>query len=132
MSLLTLGFVTTTLAQEFTVSPASSPDDQVPFETVEVMPQFPGGNEALMFFLSKNMKYPQDAAKNKIEGRALVSFIVEADGSISSVKMVKEVYPSIDAEAVRVVKSMPKWIPGRQKGKAVRVRFVLPLNFKLS
>jgi len=101
------------------------------FEVVEQMPSFPGGDAALMQFLSKNIKYPVVAEENGIQGRVIATFVVERDGSITDVKVVKSVDPSLDKEAVRVLKSMPKWIPGKQNGSAVRVKYTVPVTFRL-
>ncbi len=101
------------------------------FDVVEQMPSFPGGNSALMEYLSKNVKYPVVAQENGVQGRVVVSFVVERDGSITDVKVVKSVDPSLDKEAARVVSSMPKWIPGKQNGSAVRVKYNVPVSFRL-
>lgn len=101
------------------------------YEMVEEMPMFPGGQKEMMTFLSKTTKYPAKAVKKKIQGRCLVQFIVEKDGSISNVRVMSKVHPLLDAEAIRVVKSMPRWMPGRLKGKPVRVKFNLPVTFCL-
>ena len=101
------------------------------FEVVEQMPSFPGGDAALMAYLRDNMKYPVVAAENGVQGRVVVSFVVERDGSITDVKVARSVDPSLDREAVRVVKSMPHWIPGKQNGSAVRVKYNVPVSFKL-
>ena len=101
------------------------------FEVVEQMPSFPGGDAALMQFLSKNIKYPVVAEENGIQGRVIATFVVERDGSITDVKVVKSVDPSLDKEAIRVLKSMPKWIPGKQNGSAVRVKYTVPVTFRL-
>ncbi|MBQ9216002.1 MAG: energy transducer TonB [Prevotella sp.] len=101
------------------------------FDVVEEMPQFPGGNSALMEYLGKNIKYPVVAEENGIQGRVVCTFVVERDGSITDVKVVRGVDSSLDKEAVRVVKSMPRWIPGKQNGSAVRVKYTLPVTFKL-
>jgi protein TonB len=106
-------------------------DGDQPYDVVEKMPQFPGGQAELFKFISENMKYPVDAQKKKIQGRVILSFVVNEDGSISNVNVVKKVYPSLDAEAIRVLKMMPKWQPGYQDGKAVKVRYVIPMTFKL-
>lgn len=98
----------------------------------EEMPSFPGGVMALMEFLQKNVKYPVEAQKKGVQGRVLVSFVVEKDGSLSEIKTVKSVDPLLDEEALRVVKSMPNWTPGKQKGKAVRVKYNVPISFKLT
>ena len=101
------------------------------YQVVEEMPEFPGGQEKLMEFLAKSMKYPVEAQKNNEQGRVIVQMVVEADGSISNIKVIRSVSPSLDAEAMRVVGSMPKWKPGRQKGKAVAVKYTLPITFRL-
>lgn len=101
------------------------------FDVVEQMPSFPGGPSALMKYLSENIKYPVVAQENGVQGRVVVSFVVERDGSITDVKVVRSVDPSLDREATRVVKSMPKWIPGKQNGSAVRVKYNVPVSFKL-
>lgn len=101
------------------------------FDVVEQMPSFPGGPSALMQFLSENMKYPVVAQENGIQGRVVVSFVVERDGSITDVKVVRSVDPSLDREAMRVVKAMPKWIPGKQNGAPVRVKYNVPVQFRL-
>lgn len=100
-------------------------------EHVEVMPQFPGGNVELMRYLSANIKYPTIAAENGIQGRVVLKFVVSKDGSISNIQIVRSLDPSCDKEAIRVVKGMPKWIPGMQNGHPVAVYFTLPVLFKL-
>ena len=95
------------------------------------MPSFPGGPSALMSYLSSNVKYPVVAQENGVQGRVVVSFVVERDGSITDVKVVRSVDPSLDREATRVVKSMPNWNPGKQNGSAVRVKYNVPVSFKL-
>jgi len=101
------------------------------FDVVEQMPSFKGGDAALMEWLSKNIKYPVVAEENGIQGRVVATFVVERDGSITDVKIVKSVDPSLDKEAVRVLKAMPKWIPGKQNGQAVRVKYTVPVTFRL-
>ena len=101
------------------------------FDVVEQMPSFPGGQSALLQYLSSNIKYPVVAEENGVQGRVIVTFVVEKDGSITDVKVVKSVDPSLDKEAQRVVKSMPKWIPGKQNGSAVRVKYTVPVTFRL-
>ena len=101
------------------------------YEKVEVMPEFPGGDQAMMDFVAKNVVYPQEARDKEISGRVMVGFIVEKDGSISDAKVVKGIGGGCDEEAVRVVKAMPKWKPGKEKGKPVRVSFMMPFAFKL-
>lgn len=129
MSLMAICCLTTVLAQKTVVSQKDQKED--PFNVVEDMPAFPGGMEAMIQFISSNIKYPADAKKQKVDGRVLVNFVVEKDGSITEVKVIKPAFPSLDAEAVRVVKAMPKWKPGYQNGKAVRVQFTMPINFSL-
>ncbi len=101
------------------------------WEVVEQQPSFPGGPSALMQWLSSNIHYPPVAEENGIQGRVVVSFIVEPNGTISNVQVVRGVDPSLDKEAVRVCKAMPKWQPGMQNGQAVRVKYNLPVTFKL-
>lgn len=101
------------------------------FDVVEQMPQFPGGPSALFEYLSKNIKYPVVAEENGVQGRVIVTFVVERDGSITDVKVVKSVDSSLDKEAQRVVRSMPHWIPGKQNGSAVRVKYTVPVTFRL-
>ncbi len=102
-----------------------------PFDVVEQMPQFPGGPAAMMEYLSKNVKYPEEAHKNGVQGRVIATFVVEKDGSITEARVVKSVDSQIDAEALRVVNSMPNWIPGRQNGEPVAVKYTVPITFKL-
>ena len=101
------------------------------FDVVEEMPSFPGGQAALMSFLSSNIKYPVVAQENGVQGRVIVGFVVERDGSITDVKVMRSVDPSLDREAQRVVKSMPRWKPGKQNGSAVRVKYTVPVVFRL-
>ena len=101
------------------------------FTVVEQMPSFPGGEAALMQYLSKNIKYPPFAEENNIQGRVICTFVVERDGSVSDIRIAKSVDPSLDKEAVRVVSAMPRWIPGRQNGQMVRVKYTLPVTFRL-
>lgn len=115
----------------FMTSTAQTKKNDMVFDVVEVMPQFPGGQIAMLQYLMKNIKYPEQAMKEGIQGRVAVRFIVEKDGSISDVKPILSVHPLLNKEAVRVVESMPKWTPGKQNGKPVRVRFNVPVMFKL-
>ena len=101
------------------------------FDVVEQMPSFPGGQAALMSYLSNNIKYPQIAMENGVQGRVVCTFVVERDGSITDIRVVRGVDPSLDKEAIRVLKSMPHWIPGKQNGSAVRVKYTVPVTFKL-
>ena len=101
------------------------------YDKVEVMPEFKGGMDALMKYLGNTIKYPAEAKKNNIEGKAFVSFVIDVKGKINSVEMVKPINPLLDKEAMRVIASMPKWKPGKKDGKKVNVKFVIPINFKL-
>ena len=101
------------------------------FDVVEQMPSFPGGMGALMQYLSSHIKYPVVAEENGIQGRVICTFVVERDGSITDVRIAKSVDPSLDKEAMRVVSKMPRWIPGKQNGSAVRVKYTLPVTFRL-
>ena len=115
-------------------APVEAPEEEeeVIFVVVETMPEFPGGQQALFKYLSENVKYPVIAQENGIQGRVICQFVVNKDGSIVDVEVVRSGGdPSLDKEAVRVIKSMPKWKPGKQRGKAVRVKYTVPVNFKL-
>lgn len=101
------------------------------FKTVEQMPQFPGGNAEMLQFIKDNLRYPTIAAENGIQGKVVVVFVVEKDGSLSDIKIVKSIDPQCDREAVRIVKSMPKWQPGKQNGSAVPVDYTLPITFRI-
>ncbi|MCQ2066561.1 MAG: TonB family protein [Bacteroidaceae bacterium] len=108
------------------------PQEEAPFMVVEKMPEFPGGMSALMSYLQKNIKYPAVCRENNIQGRVLIQFIVNKDGSIVEPEVVKSVNPYLDKEALRVIAAMPKWSPGEQRGKPVRVKYTVPVNFKLN
>lgn len=105
--------------------------EQEIFQIVEEMPAYPGGDQKMMEYIAKNIKYPQIARESGIQGRVFVGFVVEPDGSVSNVKIMRGIGGGCDEEAMRVVKSMPKWKPGKQRGKPVRVSYTLPVNFKL-
>lgn len=107
------------------------PGDSVVFEVVEQMPQFPGGNKALMKFLEENIKYPQEAKNNRVQGRVIAQFIVNKEGAIIDPQILRSISPELDQEAIRVIKSMPKWIPGMQRGEKVAVKYTVPVTFKL-
>lgn len=102
------------------------------FMVVEEMPEFPGGQAALMSFIAKSIKYPVVAQENGIQGRVTCSFVVNKDGSIVDAEVVRGIDPSLDKEALRVINTMPKWKPGKQRGKPVRVKFTVPINFRLN
>ena len=106
-------------------------EEEEVFLVVEDDPEFPGGLEALSRFIAENIKYPQLAKENNITGRVFVTFVVEKDGSVANVKVLRDIGGGCGAEAVRVVKAMPKWKPGKQRGKAVRTQFNLPVSFNL-
>ena len=107
-------------------------DDEEFFMVVENMPEFPGGDLGLMKFIQKNVRYPAIAKEYNITGKVYVSFIVDKQGNVTNVKIVRGVDKNLDAEAVRVVSSLPKYKPGKQRGKAVRVMFTIPINFTLN
>ncbi len=120
-------------AQEFIPvdEPVEEPVEAEIFTVVEESPGFPGGDEKLYEFLAKNMKYPQMARESGIQGVVYVTFVVEPDGSISNVRVLRDIGGGCGEEAIRVVKAMPRWTPGKQRGKAVRVQFNLPVKFTL-
>jgi len=133
---------TTTIINEDNVAPVEvkyvpvqvveeEPEEQTIFEVVENMPDFPGGQAALMQYLAKNIKYPTIAQENGTQGRVIVQFVVNKDGSIVDAKVVRSVDPYLDKEALRVINTMPKWKPGMQRGKPVRVKFTVPVMFRL-
>lgn len=101
-------------------------DDKV-YKVCEQMPTYEGGDAALMKYIGENLKYPEEAKERGLQGRVVVGFIIEKDGSLTDVKVLRSVDRALDAEALRVVKGMPKWIPGRQNGQCVRVRYLLPI-----
>lgn len=105
--------------------------EQEIFQIVEEMPEYPGGERKLLEYVGKSVKYPQIARESGIQGRVFVNFVVEPDGSVSNVKVLRGIGGGCDEEAMRVIKAMPKWKPGKQRGKAVRVSYTLPVNFKL-
>ena len=127
LSVLAILFTVNTTA---TAQNKKTSNDKV-FEKVEDMPEFPGGEQAMMDFVAKNVQYPKEAMEKEISGRVLVGFIVEKDGSISETEIVKGIGGGCDEEAVRVVKAMPKWKPGKQDGKTVRVSYTMPFFFKM-
>ena len=125
MMLLSVAMLT---ANNVIAAEPASPEPKV-YDMVEKMPSFPGGSEALKEYLKKNTRYPNPDAC--IQGRVVVVFVVDEKGNLSDVKVARSMEPSLDAEAVRVVKSMPRWNPGIEKGKAVKVRYTLPVTFRL-
>lgn len=107
------------------------PEEQQIFQVVEEMPEFPGGMAECLKFLAKNIKYPTIAQENGVQGRVIVQFVVNRDGSIVDPVVMRSVDPYLDKEALRVIQMMPKWKPGKQRGKAVRVKYTVPVTFKL-
>ena len=127
MALMAVFGLTTVSAQKTVVAKKN----QKVFDIVEQMPEYPGGQAALFEFISKNVKYPDDAVKKKVEGKVFVTFVVDTDGKITDVSLMRKVFPSLDTEAVRVISAMPNWIPGKQKGQVVRVKYTVPIMFRL-
>lgn len=125
-SCLLIGVMTTTFCKSETVKPLTK--DTI-MATVEEPPKFPGGYDALKNFIAKNIKYPEIAGNSTVSGVVYVSFVVEKDGSIGDVMVLKSIGGGCDEEAVRVIKSMPNWTPGKQKGQNVRTKFTIPINF---
>lgn len=115
-----------------TTTPSAEANTGEVYNVVEEQPEFPGGMGELMKFLQVNIRYPKEAQAKGIQGRVIVQFVVNSDGSICDEKLIKSVDPQLDAEAIRVIRSMPNWKPGMQKGKPVRVRFTLPVTFRLT
>lgn len=114
-----------------TEAPEKTNNDKVVFQVVEQMPQFPGGDNGLFKYLAESIRYPVDAQESGIQGRVICQFIIDENGQVNDVKVVRSVDASLDAEAIRVIKAMPKWIPGQQRGKSVSVQYTLPINFRL-
>ena len=108
------------------------PEEEEIFMVVEDAPEFPGGTQALLDYLRKNIKYPPICRENGIQGRVLVSFVVNKDGAIVEPQVVKSVNKQLDQEALRVISTMPNWKPGKQRGKPVRVKYTVPVNFRLN
>lgn len=113
-----------------TAAPAPMPTDSV-YEVAEVMPEFPGGTQALFEFISKNLEYPQNAIDGQIEGRVIVQFVVDKAGKVDNIQVVRSIDKMLDQAAIDVVRALPAWKPGMQNGKPVNVRYTLPIAFKL-
>lgn len=109
----------------------AAPEPEKVFDMVEQMPTYPGGTSELLSYLAKNIKYPPIAQENGTQGRVIIQFVVEKDGSIADVRVARGVDPYLDKEAMRVIRLMPRWIPGKQNGEAVRVKYTVPVMFKL-
>ena len=105
--------------------------EELVYDMVEVMPEFPGGVRAMLDFIKKNIQYPEIARKNGIQGRVIVGVVVDKNGSVTNLTILKSIDPYLDKEAIRVISSMPKWTPGVQNGKKVRVKFTVPVSFRL-
>ena len=114
-----------------TAAPAPTPTDSV-YEVAEVMPEFPGGTQALFKFISENLEYPQHAIDGQIEGRVVVQFVVDKAGKVGNIQVVRSIDKMLDQAAIDVVRALPDWKPGMQNGQPVNVRYTLPVNFKLS
>ena len=114
-----------------TAAPAPTPTDSV-YEVAEVMPEFPGGTQALFKFISENLEYPQHAIDGQIEGRVVVQFVVDKTGKVGNIQVVRSIDKLLDQAAIDVVRALPAWKPGMQNGKQVNVRYTLPVSFKLS
>ncbi len=125
-------FDITYITRMLTDDSEATDDSEVYTGAVEVLPEYPGGTAAMFEFIQKNVKYPESAKEKGIEGRVFVQFVVEKDGSLNEITVLRGVSEDIDAEAIRVVKAMPNWKPGMTEGKTVRVQYVLPFNFKLT
>ncbi len=130
MSLMAVVCLITANAQKTVVS--QSNQNVYDYDQVEQAPEYPGSMGAMYDFLAANIKYPKDAAEQKVGGRVFVMFVVEPDGSLTNVRVARKLFPSLDDEAVRVVKTMPKWKPGMLKGRPVRVNFNLPVVFRIN
>ena len=121
-------------ATETTAAPADSTSlssDSI-FEVAEVMPEFPGGTQALFKFIGENLQYPQNAIDGQIEGRVVVQFVVDKEGKVGNIQVVRSIDKMLDQAAIDVVRALPDWKPGMQDGQPVNVRYTLPVNFKLS
>lgn len=116
-------------SNETAMNEESSSSENSINDGVEVMPEFPGGPQALFNYLNANVKFPRIAEENGIQGKVVVSYVIDIDGSVTDVQVVQSVHPALDKEAMRVIKNMPKWIPGKHDGKAVQVKYSVPINF---
>lgn len=112
------------------VPPDETPEQNEIFTYVEQMPEFPGGLSAMNLYLSRNIRYPEDALKKGIQGKVIIRFVVDKTGELDDIQVIRSIYPSLDAEAKRVIKAMPKWKPGKQNGRVVRTSFTIPVSFR--
>ena len=124
-------FVGLMMATTMVQAQSATKQQDVVYDVCEEMPQYPGGMGEMMKFLMDNVRYPQEAEKQKLEGRVIVKFVVEKDGQLTEFSVPSPCHPLLDQEALRVVKSMPRWTPGKNEGKPVRVSFFLPVMFRL-
>lgn len=131
MLLLGMSITVSGFAQNNDVVSSENQEEAEIFTIVEEMPTFPGGEGKLAEFLARNIKYPQAARESGIQGRVFLSFVIEPDGSVTNISVMRSLGGGCDEEAVRVAKLMPKWNPGKQRGKPVRVSYMMPVNFKL-
>ncbi|WP_340112431.1 energy transducer TonB [Maribellus mangrovi] len=127
----TLILILMIFAVAFTASAQDTEKEKV-YTEVDVMPEYPGGQDAFLKFISENVKYPENAKKNEIQGKVFVNFVVDETGAVTKVKVVRGVDPELDKEAVRVIKLLEKFTPGTKDGKAVKVKYTVPINFALS
>lgn len=129
--ILHLRLVMALMAFAFNFSSASAQNDKEVLDVVEQMPEYVGGISALMRYLSEHVVYPSEAQAHGIQGRVICTFVINADGSVSDAKVAKSVDPLLDNEAIRVISTMPKWNPGKHHGKPVRVRYTIPITFRI-
>ena len=130
-NVINTGFVSQNVQQNIVLSDTLKDNEPVKFIEVEEKPEFPGGEAELYKFISKKIRYPEKAMKKKIQGTVWIQFIIEKDGSVTNAKVIRSVNPDLDNEALRAIKSMPKWKPGKNKGQLVRVIYELPIKFNL-
>ena len=121
---------TEVLPRTGTVHETSEPDPI--YEVAEVMPEFPGGTPALFEFISRHLQYPQEAIDNQTEGRVVLQFVVDKEGKVGNIQVVRSIDKMLDQAAIDVIRTLPDWKPGMQNGQPVNVRYTLPVNFKLS
>lgn len=131
IAMISVGFNAFANASTIGTEKVNIPQGDKIFTQEETMPSFPGGTQKLIEYINDNLQYPKDCKESCIEGRVIVTFFVEIDGSLSDIKVIRSLHPSMDAEAVRLVKTMPKWNPGSVDGKVVRKKFTMPVSFKL-
>ena len=121
-----------TMKQDNTHQTVGELVEELVYDMVEVMPEFPGGVRAMLDFIKKNIQYPEIARKNGIQGRVIVGVVVDKNGSVTNLTILKSIDPYLDKEAIRVIRLMPKWKPGTQMDKPVKVKYAIPVSFKLA